>query len=111
MERYEIHLFRRSRAQLPQHHRHLPAVIRAVVDDVLDHLREELPVLPAVEAAVLQRLIDSVVTEPVEHGAQPAFLCEPFRANRRQVDQFASVRERGGRVAIPACYPAPFRTA
>src|SRR5262245_55447694 len=55
----------RLRAELAQHHRHLSAMIRAVVDDVLEHLPIERPVIFAVQATgVLQEFVDAVLAKP-----------------------------------------------
>ena len=41
VEGYQIHC-RRLRAELPQHRRHLPAMVRPMVDEVLQQLPERL---------------------------------------------------------------------
>ena len=60
----QVHLSRPGRPKLGAHHRDLAAVKEAVVDDVLQHHRERLASWLAVEAAILQRGANAVLTEP-----------------------------------------------
>src|SRR6185436_15942940 len=80
IERDQIEALRRRRSKLPQHRRHLPAVIRAVIDDVLEYLPERLRRRNAVECPVLDDAADAVLAEPRENGAHLPFMVGPHRA-------------------------------
>lgn len=100
---------RRCHADLPQHRHDLPPVVGRVVDDVEECLDQRVALRLALRVAVLQGAAQVRVVEAGEDRLALALDRVPRAADRLERREVHVLRERTGRVPLPALEPDPVR--
>src|SRR6185503_10349274 len=85
VERNQVQALCRLRAKLTQHRRHLTAMIRAVVHEVLQHLPERLRLPPAIPTLILDGPRDAVGSESIQDRANAPLFVVPRGAKRGEI--------------------------
>src|SRR5262245_1839632 len=106
--RNHIHRFRGLLAELPQHRRHLTAMVAGVVHDVLEHLPERRHPGLAAEQLVLADARQAFLAELVEKRAHVFLIVGPGAANRGDVRERLAGQQRRRRLPPPPRVPRPF---
>ena len=96
------------RAELTQHRRDLPAVVRRVIDDVLQHVPEDRAHRFAAQNGVLDDPVHVVRRQFSYKTPHARLLLGPPRADVVHGFEIGGGQMAGGRIALPAGTPDPF---
>src|SRR4029453_1920962 len=83
IERDQIHPLRRTGAKLTQHRRHLSAMVRSMIDDVLDHVPEDRGSRLPAQHLVFDHAVQSLLAHSLENSPNTCLQFQPFGSKPR----------------------------
>src|SRR5262245_31990053 len=107
IESYEIHPLRRGGSELAQHRRHLAAMVRSMIDNVLDHVPEDRGARFSAQHLVFDHAVQSLLAHSLENGPNTRLELQPLGSKGRHVRKLVRRDESGGRLTVPAAAPSP----
>lgn len=107
----EVHQVRqdRLRAELPQQGRDLPAVVAAVVDEMLHRLPQRVAVDSELQRFVFHHPVEIGLCQTFDEREQPRFEPVPTFLQARNIAELSHIGQRRRRAALEPFQPDPLR--